>query len=132
MPSVTSAFFDEIRAFHSIGTWRSILITSDITIITPTTFGCWLPTVIINRFIWLCHRIIPVDIRDLRSIVIPHLSGHKLKIKSEPKDIVQHSSLKAQTGSANTFGHFYVKLEIVFTETLDDEVREKTGKLLPA
>merc|ERR1712083_166114 len=50
-------------------------------------------------------------------ILIPHLSGHKLRLKSEPNEIVQHSQLKAvfskgmpQKGSGNTFGHLYVKL----------------------
>lgn len=71
-------------------------------------------------------------------IIIPHLSGYKLKLKSEPNEIIQHSSLKAvyskgmpQKGSANTFGHLYVKFEIVFPETLDEETRNKIAKLLP-
>merc|ERR1712217_556970 len=53
-------------------------------------------------------------------IVVPHLSGYKLKIRSEANEIVSHGSLKAvyskgmpQKGSSNTFGHLYVKFEIV-------------------
>lgn len=71
-------------------------------------------------------------------IVVPHLSGYKLKIKSEPKEIVSHGSLKAvyskgmpQKGSSNTFGHLYVKFEIVFPEELDDSVRKQLEELLP-
>ena len=72
------------------------------------------------------------------NILIPHLSGRKLRIKSEPNEIVQHSQLKAvygkgmpQKGSANTFGHLYVKFEIVFPEVLDEKTRAKIAKLLP-
>ena len=36
-----------------------------------------------------------------------------------------------QKGSNNTFGHLYVKLEIVFPDEIDDELRGKIGKLLP-
>jgi len=71
-------------------------------------------------------------------ILIPHLSGRKLRLKSEPNEIVQHSQLKAvfskgmpQKGSGNTFGHLYVKFEIVFPEELDDETRSKIAELLP-
>ena len=71
-------------------------------------------------------------------IIIPHLSGNKLKIKSQANEVIQHGSLKAlyskgmpQKGSANTYGHLYVKLEIVFPQELDEETREKIGKLLP-
>merc|ERR1719361_3172515 len=69
---------------------------------------------------------------------LSHLSGYKLLIKSEPKEIVSHGSLKAvyskgmpQKGSSNTFGHLYVKFEIVFPEELDDETREQIKQLLP-
>merc|ERR1719384_28087 len=72
------------------------------------------------------------------NIMIPHLSGYKLRLKSEPNEIIQHGSLKAvyskgmpQKGSNNTFGHLYVKLEIVFPDEIDEELREKIGKLLP-
>jgi len=72
------------------------------------------------------------------SITIPHLSGFKLKIQSAPNEIVQHGSLKAvyskgmpQKGSVNTYGHLYVKFEIVFPDELDDEIVEKLKKLLP-
>lgn len=70
-------------------------------------------------------------------ILIPHLSGYKLRLKSKKGEIVQHGQLKAiwnkgmpQKGS-NTFGHLYVKLEIKFPETLDDETVELLKKLLP-
>merc|ERR1719384_411159 len=71
-------------------------------------------------------------------ILIPHLSGNKLRLKSEPNEIVQHSQLKAvfskgmpQKGSGNTYGHLYVKFEIVFPDELDDETRSKIAQLLP-
>jgi len=71
-------------------------------------------------------------------IVVPHLSGFKLKIRSEPREIVSHGSLKAvyskgmpQKGSSNTYGHLYVKFEIVFPEELDDETRAAIKELLP-
>jgi len=71
-------------------------------------------------------------------IVVPHLSGYKLKIRSEANEIVSHGSLKAvyskgmpQKGSSNTFGHLYVKFEIVFPETLEDSVRAQIKELLP-
>ena len=71
-------------------------------------------------------------------ITIPHLSGFKLKLKSEPNEVIKHSQLKAvyskgmpQKGSANTYGHLYVKFEIVFPEELDDELRDKIAELLP-
>merc|ERR1712003_257134 len=58
--------------------------------------------------------------------------------KSEPNEIVQHSQLKAvfskgmpQKGGSNTYGHLYVKFEIVFPEELDDETRSKIAQLLP-
>merc|ERR1712228_1129745 len=67
-----------------------------------------------------------------------HLNGSKLRLKSEKDEIVQHSQLKAvygkgmpQKGSANTFGHLYVKFEIVFPAQLDEEIRQKIKKLLP-
>eukprot|EP01084_Bolivina_argentea_P233416 393154_1 len=72
------------------------------------------------------------------TIYIPHLSGYKLKLTSSPKETVSHSSLKAvyskgmpQKGSNNTFGHLYVKFEIVFPDQLDDETRNKLRELLP-
>jgi len=71
-------------------------------------------------------------------ITIPHLSGYKLKLKSGPKEVVQHSQLKAvyskgmpQKGSASTYGHLYVKFEIVFPEQLDEETVAKLKELLP-
>jgi len=71
-------------------------------------------------------------------ITIPHLSGFKLKLKSEPNEIMQHSQLKAvyskgmpQKGSANTYGHLYVKFEIVFPDELDEELTKKIAELLP-
>jgi len=71
-------------------------------------------------------------------IVVPHLSGYKLKIRSEANEIVSHGSLKAvyskgmpQKGSSNTFGHLYVKFEIVFPEELEDSVRAQIAELLP-
>merc|ERR1711978_481095 len=71
-------------------------------------------------------------------IVVPHLSGYKLKIRSEANEIVSHGSLKAvyskgmpQRGSNNTFGHLYVKFEIVFPGELDDDTREQIKQLLP-
>jgi len=71
-------------------------------------------------------------------IVVPHLSGFRLKIRSEPKEITSHGSLKAvyskgmpQKGGSNTYGHLYVKFEIVFPEELDDETRAQIAELLP-
>merc|ERR1712228_22000 len=67
-----------------------------------------------------------------------HGNGSKLRLKSEKDEIVQHSQLKAvcgkgmpQKGSSNTFGHLYVKFEIVFPEELDDETRKQIAELLP-
>lgn len=72
------------------------------------------------------------------NILIPHVSGYKLRLKSEPNEVVQHGQLKAvfskgmpQKGSGNTYGHLYVKFEIVFPEELDEETRQMIGKLLP-
>jgi len=72
------------------------------------------------------------------TIVIPHLSGYKLKIKTAPNEVIQHGSLKAvyskgmpQKGSGGTFGHLYVKFEIVFPDVLDDEAVESLKQLLP-
>merc|ERR1719204_656842 len=71
-------------------------------------------------------------------IVVPHLSGYRLKLKSSPGEVVQHSQLKAvyskgmpQKGSASTYGHLYVKFEIVFPEQLDEETVAKLKELLP-
>jgi len=71
-------------------------------------------------------------------ITIPHLSGYKLKLKSAPREVVKHSQLKAvyskgmpQKGSASTFGHLYVKFEIVFPEQLDEETVAQLKELLP-
>jgi len=71
-------------------------------------------------------------------ITIPHLSGYKLKLKSAPGEVVKHSQLKAvyskgmpQKGSASTFGHLYVKLEIVFPEQFDEETVAQLKELLP-
>merc|ERR1712228_294198 len=72
------------------------------------------------------------------NILIPHLNGSKLRLKSEPNEIVQHGQLKAvfnkgmpQKGGNNLYGHLYVKFEIVFPQELDDEIRSKIAKLLP-
>ena len=36
-----------------------------------------------------------------------------------------------QKGSANTYGHLYVKFEIVFPDELDEELTKKIAELLP-
>eukprot|EP01084_Bolivina_argentea_P095942 172467_1 len=71
-------------------------------------------------------------------ILIPHLSGYKLRLKSSKGEIVQHGQLKAiyskgmpQKGSSNTYGHLYVKLEIEFPTQLSNDIRSKIEELLP-
>jgi len=73
-------------------------------------------------------------------IKIPHVSGKILRLKSKKGETVQPLQLKVvyeqgmpQKGSANVFGHLYVKFEINFPKTgdLTQQMLEKIAQLLP-